>query len=461
MSNLAIKVEHLSKRYRIGMKEQRPDTLAGAVSAMLKSPLSNIRKLRNLSRFRDHEEADVLWALRDVSFDVRHGDVVGIIGRNGAGKSTLLKILAKITDPTSGRIEITGRVASLLEVGTGFHPELTGRENVYLNGAVLGMRRGEIDRKFAEIVEFSGVEKFIDTPVKHYSSGMRVRLAFSVAAHLEPEILLIDEVLAVGDAAFQKKCLGKMGDVARDGRTVLFVSHNMGALVSLCPKSILLVDGEKKAEGPSDAVVSDYLEIGAEGQGEALWDPSSAPGNDNVRLRAVRVVAGDKTSADVDIEQDINVEIEFWNLKQDAQLAVSVHLKDQMGVSVLSSLNAHSANLIRDQWFGKAHPVGLFRSVCRIPSNLLNDGRYTIRVLVLSDMANREVCVDEAVSFFVHDTGAMRREYRGKWVGVVRPKLAWDTELLIDGAPAAVRELPELVPEPENIVLNTETRLPL
>ena len=268
--NTAIRVQNLSKRYRIGRREKTHDTLAGALGDLLTHPLRNLRNLRRLTRFDDNVPTfqpasvprasgdDVIWALKDVSFEVERGEVVGIIGRNGAGKSTLLKILSRITYPTRGRVELRGRVSSLLEVGTGFHPELTGRENIYLNGTILGMTKAEIDRKFDEIVGFSGVEKFIDTPVKRYSSGMRVRLAFSVAAHLEPEILLIDEVLAVGDADFQKKCLGKMGEVAREGRTVLFVSHNMGAVGSLCQWGMLLERGRVAYQGEILDVIARY-----------------------------------------------------------------------------------------------------------------------------------------------------------------------------------------------------------
>jgi lipopolysaccharide transport system ATP-binding protein len=243
LSEPAIQVDGLSKRYRIGLEEERHETLVGAFVSWAKSPLRRFRRLRSLSRFERDKGDDIIWALRDVSFTVQRGEVVGVIGRNGAGKTTLLKVLSQITEPTSGRALIQGRVASLLAVGTGFHGELTGRENVYLNGTVLGMNKVEVDRKFDEIVAFSGVEKFIDTPVKRYSSGMKVRLAFAVAAHLEPEILLIDEVLAVGDIAFQKKCLGKMEDVAGTGRTVLFVSHNMQMIDRLCPRTILLENG--------------------------------------------------------------------------------------------------------------------------------------------------------------------------------------------------------------------------
>lgn len=243
MSEYAIQVENLSKRYRIGTREKQHDTLMSVALTWLKSPVNNFRQLRRLSSFNSKDEADVLWALKDVSFNVKQGEAVGIIGRNGAGKSTLLKILSRITAPTTGRVLLNGRVASLLEVGTGFHPELSGRENLYLNGTILGMTKMEVDQRFDEIVDFSGVEKFIDTPVKWYSSGMRVRLAFSVAAYLNPEILLIDEVLAVGDIAFQQKCLNKMQEIAGEGHTVLFVSHNMATIQSLCKKGVLLQAG--------------------------------------------------------------------------------------------------------------------------------------------------------------------------------------------------------------------------
>lgn len=262
MSNIAIKVENISKRYRIGLKEELHDTFFGALASWVKYPLSNFRLVKKLSKFSEDENSeDIIWAVRDVSFKVKQGEVLGIIGRNGAGKTTLLKILCRVTEPTSGRVEINGRVASLLEVGTGFHPELTGRENVFLNGAILGMTKTEIEHKFDEIVDFSGVEKFIDTPVKRYSSGMRVRLAFSIAAYLEPEIMLVDEVLAVGDVDFQKKCLRKMEDTARGGRTVLFVSHNMGAISAFCQRTLLIDKGRLIEEGSTDNVIQEYLSI--------------------------------------------------------------------------------------------------------------------------------------------------------------------------------------------------------
>ena len=295
MSNeVAISVENLSKAYRIGLKEQQHETMLGAVAAWIKTPLANFRELRNLSRFEGARAAqrDIFWALKGVSFEVKHGEAIGIIGRNGAGKSTLLKILSRITEPTSGRALIYGQVASLLEVGTGFHPDLTGRENIYLNGTILGMRKREIDAKFDEIVDFSGVQKFIDTPVKRYSSGMRVRLAFSVAAHLEPEILIVDEVLAVGDAEFQKQCLGKMGEVTGSGRTVLFVSHNMAAVSQLCDRCIALKDGKIHFDGATEEGIDAYFKTISPGGDSAVFSADAAgknPGSKRGRIAKIEI----------------------------------------------------------------------------------------------------------------------------------------------------------------------------
>lgn len=260
MSQTMIKVNNLSKRYRIGAAEKAYKTLRETIMEGISAPVRNLTRLRSLTKFKDEYEEDVIWAVKDVSFEVEDGEVLGIIGKNGAGKTTLLKILSRITEPTDGYAEIHGRIASLLEVGTGFHPELTGRENIFLNGAVLGMRKKEIESKYDEIVSFSEIEKYIDTPLKRYSSGMRVRLAFAVAAHLEPEIMLIDEVLAVGDIAFQQKCLGKMEDVAKGGRTILFVSHNMGAVRGLCQSVLWLDNGQIVSKGPTDEIISEYEE---------------------------------------------------------------------------------------------------------------------------------------------------------------------------------------------------------
>ncbi len=258
MTRPAISVENLGKAYRIGLEEEAPDTLLGQAAQFLKAPVRNLSKLRRLNTANAQDADDIVWALKDVSFEVQPGEVVGVIGRNGAGKSTLLKILSRITEPTTGHARIRGRVSSLLEVGTGFHPDLSGRDNVYMNGTILGMTKREIDAKFDEIAAFSGVEKFLDTPIKKYSSGMKVRLAFAVAAHLEPEILIIDEVLAVGDAEFQRKCLGKMKDVAGEGRTVLFVSHNMAAVQELTTEAVFLESGRLAAVGPTEEVAEAY-----------------------------------------------------------------------------------------------------------------------------------------------------------------------------------------------------------
>jgi lipopolysaccharide transport system ATP-binding protein len=434
VSNIAVQVENLSKRYEIGQR-QRNNTLRDSLSDTLSTTihrLSSIAHRDSLSRDASAEsEERFIWALKDISFQVEYGEVVGIIGRNGAGKSTLLKILSRITEPTEGIAKIRGRVGTLLEVGTGFHGELTGRENIYLSGAILGMRKAEIDRRFDEIVAFAEVEKLIDTPVKHYSSGMYMRLAFAVAAHLEPEILLVDEVLAVGDTAFQQKCLGKMGDVAKEGRTVLYVSHNLGSLANLCPRAMLLVEGKKRSDGASGAVIAEYIAMGRQDRGERVWnDIRQSPGSDSVRLHAVRVISGGEYTADIDIQHDIKIEIEFWNLKPGADLSTSIHLIDKMGVPVLATSNMHSANLIVDDWFGKPHPVGLYRATCTLPGNFLNEGVYSVNAIVLTGVTQIEAYVAEAVSFNVHDTGAMRKEYGGHWLGVVRPKLAWQTEYL-------------------------------
>ena len=288
MSNIAIRAENLGKMYRIGGKQERYSTLRDTLVDAIIGPM---RRMRRLVRGQSANDlAEEIWALADVSLEVQHGEAIGIIGRNGAGKSTLLKVLSRITEPTLGRADIYGRVGALLEVGTGFHPELTGRENIYLNGAILGMRRKEIDRRFDEIVDFSGVEKFIDTPVKHYSSGMGLRLGFAVASHLEPEILVVDEVLAVGDAEFQKKCLSKMSDVTGSGRTVLFVSHNMAAIQSMCQRGIWLDHGRVVEVGPVEQVVADYLSKAVVARLDQIWDDQTqAPGNDRVRLHRARV----------------------------------------------------------------------------------------------------------------------------------------------------------------------------
>ncbi len=436
MSSTVISVEGLGKKYRLGAASQPYRTMREAITDMARFPLTTASRLRRRGSPANGNgnggggKRPEFWALRDVGFEVKRGEVLGIIGRNGAGKSTLLKLLSHITEPTEGRIRIKGQVSSLLEVGTGFHPELTGRENVMLNGAILGMPRADIMHKFDEIVAFAEVERFIDTQVKHYSSGMYLRLAFAVAAHLEPEILIVDEVLAVGDASFQKKCIGKMGDVAGEGRTVLFVSHNMAAVTSLCNRALFLVNGRIVDNGPTEKIVSTYISLGQNTSGEVIWpDPISAPGNEVIRLHAVRILVEGEVTSDVDIQKDVEVQIEFWNMKPGADVSSSIHLLDQMGTAVLASANWSSASLCDDGWYGRPHPVGLYWTSCILPGNFLNDGLYKISAFVLTNATQIEARAHEAVSFTVHETGAMRKEYTGDWLGVVRPRLAWQTEL--------------------------------
>ena len=414
-----ISVQNVSKSYRLG-------ALGGAT---LKEDVSRWwAKLRGAPDpsapvGTEHHQriiGEEFWALQNVSFDVHEGEVLGIIGRNGAGKSTLLKILSQVTAPTSGEISIKGRIASLLEVGTGFHPDLTGRENIFLNGAILGMTKQEIRRKFDEIVAFAEVEEFINTPVKRYSSGMYVRLAFAVAAHLEPEILIIDEVLAVGDAQFQKKCVRKMGEASQSGRTVLFVSHSLPVVSSLCNRAILLADGEKTAEGATEEVLSNYVETGnATGEGENRWPPTDRTANNGrIRLAAARTLCENKITANVHIDRATLVEYDFEVLKDGLNVATSIHLMDKNGMCVLAS-GGEAAVLMR----------GYYRHSCEFPANFLNDGYYSIVIYLITDVTKHEVVVRNAISFFVHETAA-RKEYLGTVIGCVRPRLAWSERAL-------------------------------
>lgn len=418
MPETIIQVDNVSKRYRINSAQQ---------TETLRSQLT--QGIRSVFQRQKQSDDDYIWALQDVSFDLERGEALGIIGQNGSGKSTILKILSRITRPTSGRVILGGRVASLLEVGTGFHPELSGRENIYMNAAILGMNRQEIRRKFDEIVSFAEVEKFIDTPVKRYSSGMYMRLAFSIAAHLEQEILVVDEVLAVGDASFQKKSLGKMGEVANQGRTVLFVSHNLGAIAALCPRSIWLNRGELVMDGPTHDVLQAYAQGNAVDSGEVCWDDiDTAPGSDKVRLHRVRVISDNRVSPEVDIQKDITLEFTFWNLKPGEKVTTGIYLLDGMGVDVLTSANLPSANLATDDWYDQPHPEGLFRTTCTIPGNFLNDGRYTVDVSITTNLSHLQVHVKNVIAFNVYESGGMSQEYMGNWRGVVRPRLAWQTE---------------------------------
>jgi lipopolysaccharide transport system ATP-binding protein len=429
----AIKVENISKCYRIGLKENMHDTLAKTVFKTIKSPLDNYRRYRSLYKFddlnpdSDDTRSDIIWALRGISFQVNAGEVVGIIGLNGSGKSTLLKILSKITDPTRGRAEIVGKLSSLLEVGTGFHSELTGRENIYLNGAILGMKKKEIERKFDEIVDFSGVEKFIDTPVKRYSSGMRVRLAFAVAAHLEPDIVLIDEVLAVGDIQFQKKCLNKMQDIGQQGRTVLFVSHNMQAVTRLCSRTILLNNGKLIADGPSHNVVSAYMGSDKSTRAVREWNyPADAPGDEVIKLWAVRIRTEDGlVSEAMDIRKPVYVELEYEVLQPNYVFLVYYHLINSDGLELFETIENDAS------WMDRPRPVGRYLSTCCIPGNLLSEGiLYVSPAIRTLNPEIRRLRVNDAVAFHVIDSldgDSARGTYMSNLGGVVRPLLKWET----------------------------------
>jgi lipopolysaccharide transport system ATP-binding protein len=406
----AISIRDISKCYTLGREvhDSLRDQIAG------------------LFRKRASAEERTFWALRGVSFDVEEGETLGVIGHNGAGKSTLLKILAQVTDPTDGEVRIRGRVGSLLEVGTGFHPELTGRENVFINGAILGLTRREIGQRFAEIVAFAEVEKFIDTPVKHYSSGMSLRLAFSVAAHLQPEVLLVDEILAVGDSSFQRRCLGKMKEISQSGRTILFVSHNMTAVESLCSRVAWLRGGQVLKVGPAEEIVSEYLGSETERQTAVVWpDAASAPGNDLVRIRSAQVAPlGEASDGLITIGSGFTLEFELWNQKDGAALGLSIFLVNEDGVFVCNTLFDFDEVRV-----GEGVPSGLLRARCTVPGHLLNEGTYRVLFRATSRGVNNFIR-DDLLVFRVHNDQEWRRGRAGKWPGVIRPQLAWQSELV-------------------------------
>jgi len=422
MSDIALRTVGLGKMYRIGGERESYRTLRDTLAHAARRPLERIRHPGAATHVSQE-----LWALRGVDLEVDHGEVLGIIGRNGAGKTTLLKVLSHITEPTEGRVEISGRVASLLEVGTGFHPELTGRENITLNGAILGMSRAEIRSKFDEIVDFSGIARFLDTPVKRYSSGMYVRLAFAVAAHLDPEILIIDEVLAVGDAGFQKKCLAKMKDVAGHGRTVLFVSHNLTAVRSLCSRAIVLNQGKLSFDGLPIAAVSRYLGASGTHTAQRVWeDAARAPGVAGVRCRAVRVRDADGTiTAEIDVQQHFDIEVEYEVLDPEVTVGTTLVVFNDEGVMLFSSVNNRDS-----EWYGRVLPAGMYRNTCTIPGDFLNGGEHTVTLIMWASGYRVLAHEDEVVRFNVHDTGGVRGDYMGGWGGAVRPALDWRNEEL-------------------------------
>lgn len=409
---MAVRCERLTKQYRLGRRLERYRTLRDSIS----------ETVRRIAHGGLRPPAPLLWALDDVTLALPHGEVMGVIGPNGAGKSTLLKILSRITRPTSGFAEIRGRVGSLLEIGTGFHPELTGRENIYLNGAILGMRHREVASRFDAIVAFAEVEKFLDTPVKRYSSGMYMRLAFSVAAHLDTEILLIDEVLAVGDAAFQKKCLNSMSDAAGRGRTVIFVSHNLLAVRDLCNSALWLDQGKVVRQGPANDVVSAYLSSFSSEAPERRWPSGSGPGTGSIELRRARVVPADSDHQRISIRTPLIVEFEYVKKEPGEAAGLSFQLFNQFGILVFETGRP------RDPLGkGPASPAGTWIERCFIPGDLLNDGTHRID-FYFQDSAGFVMYTErDLLTFEVHDDANFRDGWYGEWGGAVRPALQWTT----------------------------------
>jgi len=426
MPATVISVRGLSKRYRLGVINRQ--TLQDEVrywwhKVRGRDPHESMGRMGLVHGRRPPEDTDEFWALKDVSCEINAGEVVGIIGRNGAGKSTLLKILSRITEPTEGEAFIEGRVGSLLEVGTGFHPELTGRENIYMNGTILGMKKAEIDEKFDAIVDFSEMGRFIETPVKRYSSGMYVRLAFAVAAHLEPEILIVDEVLAVGDATFQKRCLGKMEDNARSGRTVLFVSHNMPAVLRLCSRVVLLEAGRVAATGPADKMVSLYLSRMAESHGSRSWPEEIAPGSRDVKLLELAVTnAAGLPLAVADVADELRVRLTYKVATPDTRFRCLV-VFNTAGVIAFAAVEPTEA--LRNR-------PGVYTSVLRVPAHLLAENEYTLNISIFSSRGVKlhHVKLQDVLSFQVTDAIAgdsARGDYAEGLGGVLRPRLDWDT----------------------------------
>jgi lipopolysaccharide transport system ATP-binding protein len=427
MSDIAIRADGLSKQYRIGAFKNNQN-LREAIKDSLKAPFRRALKLLHGQATGAAELDETIWALRDVSFKIKKGEAVGIIGRNGAGKSTLLKVLSRITEPTSGVAEVQGRVGSLLEVGTGFHPELTGRENIFLNGAILGMKREDIRRKFDEIVAFSEVEKFIDTPVKHYSSGMYLRLAFSVAAYLDPDVLIIDEVLAVGDAAFQRKCLSQMQRVGEVGKTVLFVSHNMPAITRFCKRAIVVERGIIADDGPAAETVMRYLGTGGgDVMGGKVWnDKSDAPSGSHARLMSVRMCSEHgETLHSVDIRRPFGIEVTWEVIRDGLSMAPHFSIANQENQRVFVTID------LDQDWRGKKRFKGKYTSTAWVPGNLMAEGIYYVTVHILGHQDQAlQLSVHSALSFQVVDTldgDSARGDYGKDFPGIIRPLLKWTT----------------------------------
>lgn len=425
---IAISVNTISKQYKIGASQQKfqYNMFRDVLVDTLMTPLRVYRTLRGQG-MRGATATSTIWALKNVSFDLEEGKVLGIVGRNGAGKSTLLKILSRVTEPTEGTVTVRGRVGSLLEVGTGFHPELTGRENIYMNGAILGMKRTEIDSKFDEIVEFSEVSQFIDTPVKRYSSGMYLRLAFAVAAHLEPEILVVDEVLAVGDAEFQRKCLGKMSDVAQQGRTVLFVSHNMSAILRLTQEALVLKKGQLIKRAPTPEAVDFYLSSGQAESGQRMWEAAEVPAASQP-FRPIAIRIKDRSGNVIETARSTEPLTVEWEYHLDAPitaLRVGIYLNTMRGESVFTSFDTDDAK--QYEQFGARQP-GRYISRCEIPADFFNEGRYSLGVNASSFGVKRYFMDENALAFNVDISGAPGTQWPEPRVGPIRPRLEWKIE---------------------------------
>jgi len=428
LEEIVIKVENLSKLYRIGIKEEMRENLFYSVFDFLKAPLKNLRYYKSLYSFNDFDfgqngildnfPPDVICAVNNLSFNVKRGEILGIIGSNGAGKSTLLKILSRITFPTKGRIELKGKISSLLEVGTGFHPELTGRENIYLNGTILGMRKKEIDLKFDDIVSFSGVEKFLDTPVKRYSSGMKVRLAFSVAAHLDPEILIIDEVLAVGDSEFQNKCIGRMSEVATGGKTVIFVSHDMRAVSKLCTRVLHLENGTIKNSGDPLEIIQNYLS--SKTTSFSTWSNSTNEGNDRaIKLIRASILSNDsKPIQMVTYASSFKVGITYEVKSLIKNCAIFLRLSDQMGNDIWTSWDLDS---VPDDTEIR-HP-GVYTSICTIPSHIMRPGRYKVQIGAMVPGKKFFECHPDAITLDITPIGY---PFNNSRIGIITPLFKWE-----------------------------------
>ncbi len=419
MSDIAIHTENLGKQYTIGQRPAAYTTLRESLSTAFSSPAKRLGAGNGVD--------NKFWALRDVSFDVMKGQVLGVIGRNGAGKSTLLKLLSRVTEPTEGKAVINGRVGSLLEVGTGFHPELTGRENISLNGAILGMKHAEVERKFDEIVSFAEVEQFIDTPVKRYSSGMYLRLAFAVAAHLEPEILVVDEVLAVGDAEFQRKCLGKMSDVAQQGRTVLFVSHNMSAILRLTDETIVIEKGHLAMRAPTPQAVDYYLSAGFSQEGQRMWQPDEIPA-DAAPFKPVAIRVRNPKGEIVDTlrsTEPVDVEVEYELDAPITGLRVGIYLLSMRGEYIMTSFDTDNPEQYDEFSVRKA---GRYISRCTLPAEMLNEGRFMLAVNASTFRVKRYFQDEQALTFNIDAAGAPGMHWPEPRLGPIRPRLTWNIE---------------------------------